>query len=334
MQSLKDSAPAGAQSSHTLGSTMKQSRNGLEHLLLVVKGMLMGAADAVPGVSGGTIAFITGIYEELIHSLRQFDLDALRLLFRRGPRAAWQHVNGNFLLVLVSGILLSLLSLSHLVLYLLGAYPELLWAFFFGLIVASTWSLCRHIDAWRSSMLVSFATGAVLAYAVTQLAPSTLDATPVAFFFCGMVAICAMILPGISGSFILLLLGMYTPVMTAVQQFQFGNLGLFACGAIIGLLAFARVLDWAFSHHRTTTLALLGGVLLGSLNKVWPWKYTTAYTINGHGSEVPLAQENVLPDSYQMLTGQEPYLAGALGLMLLGAALVVLLDRYGRSGHS
>ncbi|NVK42766.1 MAG: DUF368 domain-containing protein [Oceanospirillaceae bacterium] len=313
---------------------MKQSRNGLQYLLLAARGMLMGAADAVPGVSGGTIAFITGIYEELIHSLRQFDLEALRLLWRRGPVAAWQHVNGTFLLVLVSGILLSLLSLSRLVLYMLDAYPELLWAFFFGLIIASTWSLCRSIHAWRSHVLVSFATGAVLAYAVTRLAPTPLDASPITFFFSGMVAICAMILPGISGSFILLLLGMYAPVMLAIQQFQFGVLGIFATGAAIGLLAFSRVLDWAFSHHRTTTLALLGGVLLGSLNKVWPWKYTTAYAISKQGSEIPLAQENVLPGSYQVLTGQDPYLAAAVGLMLLGVLMVLVLDRFGRAGRA
>ncbi len=313
---------------------MKQSRNGLQYLLLAARGMLMGAADAVPGVSGGTIAFITGIYEELIHSLRQFDLDALRLLLRRGPVAAWRHVNGTFLLVLLGGILLSLLSLSRLVLFLLDAYPELLWAFFFGLIVASTWSLCRSIHAWHSHVLVSFATGAVLAFAVTRLAPSPLEASPPAFFFSGMIAICAMILPGISGSFILLLLGMYAPVMLAIQHLELGVLGLFGAGAVIGLLAFARVLDWAFSHHRTTTLALLGGVLLGSLNKVWPWKYTTAYTIGKHGGEIPLAQENVLPGSSQGLTGQEPYLLAALGLMLLGALLVLALDHCGRTGRA
>jgi len=313
---------------------MKQSRNGVQYLLLAGRGVLMGAADAVPGVSGGTIAFITGIYEELIHTLRQFDLNALRLLFREGPRAAWQHVNGTFLLVLVGGILLSLLSLSRLVLHLLESQPELLWAFFFGLIVASTWSLCRSIPAWRSQALVAFATGAVLAFAVTRLAPSPLEASPSAFFFSGMIAICAMILPGISGSFILLLLGMYAPVMLSIQQFAFGNLGLFAAGAVIGLLAFSRVLDWAFSHHRTTTLALLGGVLLGSLNKVWPWKYTTAYAISSHGGEIPLSQENVLPGSYQVLTGQEPYFTAALGLMLLGAVLVLVLDRFGKSGRA
>nr|WP_067292987.1 DUF368 domain-containing protein [Marinobacterium profundum] len=312
---------------------MKQSRNGFQYLLLAVKGMLMGAADAVPGVSGGTIAFITGIYEELIHSLRSFDMAALRLLFTRGPAAAWQHVNGTFLLVLFGGILLSLLSLSRLVLFLLETHAPLLWSFFFGLIVASMWSLCRAVPKWHSSVLVSFATGAVVAYAVTQLTPSALEATPLFVFFSGMIAICAMILPGISGSFILLLLGMYTPIMQAVIGLQFLTLGLFGAGCAIGLLTFSRVLDWAFSHHRTTTLALLGGFMLGSLGKVWPWKYTTAYAINRHGGEVPLVQENVMPASFEMLTGQDPGLIAALGLMLLGVVLVLLMDRVGRANR-
>ncbi len=312
---------------------MKQSRNGFQYLLLAVKGMLMGAADAVPGVSGGTIAFITGIYEELVHSLRSFDMAALRLLFTRGPAAAWQHVNGTFLLVLFSGILLSLLSLSRLVLFLLESHAPLLWSFFFGLIVASMWSLCRTVPKWHSSVLMSFATGALVAYTVTQVTPSALDATPLFVFFSGMIAICAMILPGISGSFILLLLGMYTPIMQAVIELQFLTLGLFGAGCVVGLLAFSRVLDWAFSHHRTTTLALLGGFMLGSLGKVWPWKYTTAYAINRHGGEVPLVQQNVMPDSFEMLTGQDPGLVAALGLMLLGIVLVVLMGRIGRSNR-
>jgi putative membrane protein len=312
---------------------MKQSRNGFQYLLLAVKGMLMGAADAVPGVSGGTIAFISGIYEELIHSLRSFDIAALRLLFTQGPAAAWRHVNGTFLLVLFGGILLSLLSLSRLVLFLLETHAPLLWSFFFGLIVASKWSLCRTVPRWHSSLLVSFATGAVVAYAVTQVTPSALEATPLFVFFSGMIAICAMILPGISGSFILLLLGMYTPIMLAIQGLQFLTLGLFGAGCVVGLLAFSRVLDWAFSHHRTTTLALLGGFMLGSLGKVWPWKYTTAYAINRHGGEVPLVQENVMPGSFEMLTGQDSTLVAALGLMLLGVVLVLLMDRIGRANR-
>ncbi len=310
---------------------MKQSRNGLQYLLLAVKGMLMGAADAVPGVSGGTIAFITGIYEELIHSLRSFDMAAVRLLFSQGLAAAWRHVNGTFLAVLIGGILMSLLTLSHVVLFLLETQAPLLWSFFFGLIIASMWSLCRNVSQWHSSVLVSFATGAVVAYAVTQITPSALEATPLFVFFSGMIAICAMILPGISGSFILLLLGMYTPIMQAIQGLEFATLGLFGAGCVLGLLAFSRVLDWAFSHHRSTTLALLGGFMLGSLSKVWPWKYTTAYAINRHGGEVPLVQENVLPGSFQVLTGQDPYLAAALGLMLLGAVLVLVMDRISRS---
>jgi len=262
-----------------------------------------------------------------------FRVSPVRLLFTQGPVAAWRHVNGSFLLVLVTGILLSLLSLSNLVLYLLETQAPLLWSFFFGLIIASMWSLCRTVPEWHSSILVSFATGAVVAYAVTQITPSALEATPLFVFLSGMIAICAMILPGVSGSFILLLLGMYTPIMQAIQGLQFATLGLFGTGCVLGLLVFSRVLDWAFSHHRATTLALLGGFMLGSLGKVWPWKYTTAYAINRHGGEIPLVQENVMPGSFHMLTGQDPSLGSALGLMLLGVVLVLVMDRVGRASR-
>ncbi|PIE24965.1 MAG: DUF368 domain-containing protein [Neptuniibacter caesariensis] len=290
----------------------------------------MGAADAVPGVSGGTIAFMTGIYEELIHSLKQFGPKAVALLFKEGPVAAWAYVNGTFLLALVIGIILSLLTLSHIVLFWLAEYPELLWSFFFGLILASVWSVSRHIERWDSNSFTAFVAGAVAAYFITTLAPTTIDATPLFIFLSGMVAICAMILPGISGSFILLLLGMYTPILGAIKNLELVTLGIFAAGCAVGLLSFSRVLSWMFNSFRTTTLALLGGFLLGSLNKVWPWKYTTAYTINRHNEQVPLVQENISPFTFETMTGQPSLFIYAAALMLLGAALVLLLEKMGR----
>jgi len=306
---------------------MKQQRNTREYVKLAAKGMAMGAADAVPGVSGGTVAFMTGIYEELIYSLRQFDIDALKLVFTGKLKQAWNHVNGNFLITLLSGILLSLVGLASGVLYLLEHYPVLLWAFFFGLIFASTWSLARHVDGWNADRISVFGIGVVIAYLITSMSPAAVEPTTLMIFLSGMIAICAMILPGISGSFILLLLGMYTPILGAIKALEINTLLLFAVGCGIGLLSFSRVLNWAFSHHKTMTLALLGGFMLGSLNKVWPWKYTSAYTINRHGEEVPLVQDNVLPMSYQDMTGQEPYLVAALALMAVGFVLVILLDR-------
>ncbi|WP_010323520.1 DUF368 domain-containing protein [Marinobacterium stanieri] len=302
-------------------------RNKRDYLVLSAKGMMMGIADAVPGVSGGTIAFITGIYEELIDTLKSFNTEALRLLFSQGPVACWRYVNGSFLLAVLAGILLSLVSVAHLTLYLLEHHPILIWSFFFGLILASTWSVLRHIRGWSTNLVSTFVLGGMLAYFITSRGPAMLEPTTLMTFLAGMIAICAMILPGLSGSFILLLMGMYAPVLEAVKELQWGTLGLFCAGCVLGLLSFSRVLSWAFHHHRMTTLALLGGFMLGSLNKVWPWKYTLAYSINGKGEEVPLMQDNLLPSSYEVLTGLDPQFLPALALMIMGALLGVLMDR-------
>lgn len=309
---------------------MNNGRSLRESLLLAAKGMMMGAADVVPGVSGGTIAFMTGIYEELINSLKQFGPEAVKVLFSQGVKAAWQHVNGTFLLILLSGIVLSLATFSRVVLFWLAEYPELLWSFFFGLILASVWSLCRHIERWDSNALSLFAAGTVAAYMVTSLSPTTMEVTPWFVVVSGAIAICAMILPGISGSFILLLLGMYTPILTAIKQFEVDIIALFALGCVVGLLSFSRVLSWMFAHYRTMTLALLGGFLLGSLNKVWPWKYTTAYTIDRNGKEIPLVQENISPFAFESLTGEPSALVSAVLLMSVGVAAVFLVEWMGR----
>lgn len=312
---------------------MQERRSLRDYIALSGKGMMMGAADAVPGVSGGTIAFMMGIYEELIFSLKQFGPAAVLMLFREGPVAVWKHVNGSFLLTLISGILFSLLTISHVVLYWLAEYPELLWSFFFGLILASVWSVCRHIDLWDRNTYTSFIVGVVTAYFVTSMSPTSLEVTPLFIFLSGMVAICAMILPGISGSFILLLLGMYAPILMAIKNLELVTLSLFVGGCIVGLLSFSRVLSWMFSSFKTTTFALLGGFMLGSLNKVWPWKYTTAYTINRHGEEIPLVQENISPFSFESLTGEPALLMYSLLLMIVGVLVVVVIEKMGRKSE-
>lgn len=302
-------------------------RSKKEYVMLAGKGMLMGAADVVPGVSGGTVAFMTGIYEELIHSLKQCGPAALKVLFTQGVLACWRHINGTFLLTLVGGILFSLLTLARVVLYLLDQYPVLLWSFFFGLILASTWSVMRHTGRFGWNVAAVFLLGAVTALQVTSMTPGVVDPGYLMIFASGMIAICAMILPGISGSFILLLLGMYAPVLMALKAFQLDFIALFVLGCVVGLLGFSRVLSWAFAQYRILTLSLLGGFMLGSLNKVWPWKYTLSYSINRQGQEVPIQQKNILPDTFQALTGQDPMTLVAIGLMVLGVALVLVLDR-------
>ncbi|MGI1669352.1 MAG: DUF368 domain-containing protein [Neptuniibacter sp.] len=309
---------------------MQNNRSWRDYLALSGKGMMMGAADAVPGVSGGTVAFITGIYEELINSLKQFGPEAIKILFSQGIGAAWKHVNGSFLLALITGVIVSLASIARVVLYWLDNYPELLWSFFFGLILASVWSLCRHIERWENHIITAFFSGAVLAYLITTISPASVEASALTIFLSGMVAICAMILPGISGSFILLLMGMYTPILMAVKNFELFTLGLFGAGCAIGLLSFSHVLSWMFSSFKTTTLALLGGFMLGSLNKVWPWKYTTSYSIDRHGKEIPLVQENILPNTFESMTGEPSSILMAMVLMVVGAGLVFLIEKMGR----
>ncbi|WP_240770697.1 DUF368 domain-containing protein [Neptunomonas sp. XY-337] len=304
----------------------QKQRSMRSYLSIGGKGMMMGAADAVPGVSGGTVAFITGIYEELIHSLRQVDLSAAKILFSDGPKAFWAHINGSFLLALVGGIIFSLASFAHLIVYLLDTYPEMLWSFFFGLILASTWSVMRHIPRWDMNTLSFFILGTLSAYVITSISPTQIEATSLMIFLAGSIAICAMILPGISGSFILLIMGLYGPILGAVKSFDLPVILLFMSGCVVGLLSFVRVLDWLFSNYKALTLAVLSGFLLGSLNKVWPWKYTTAYTVDRHGKEVPLVQDNISPFAYEALTGQNSFMVASLVLLIVGMALVLLLD--------
>ncbi|MEP0354371.1 DUF368 domain-containing protein [Paraglaciecola sp.] len=306
-----------------------KAKNSKTYVGLTLKGMLMGAADAVPGVSGGTIAFMTGIYEELIFSLKQCGLTALQVLVKQGIKATWQHINGNFLLAVFGGVLLSLLTVSRAVLYLLDNHPILLWSFFFGLILAAVWSLVRHIKKWNLPLILTFIIGAVSAYYITIISPTSIESTPLIIFISGMIAICAMILPGISGSFILLLLGMYAPMLTAIKELQVFTLVIFASGCATGLISFSHVLSWMFKHHKTKTLALLGGFMLGSLNKVWPWKETIETIIDRHGKEVPLVQKNISPFVFETLNNQASYLWYAIALFLFGILLVILLEKMG-----
>jgi putative membrane protein len=253
----------------------------------------------------------------------------LRVLFQSGIKATWQHINGGFLLALFSGIIASILTLSRVVLYLLDNHPILLWSFFFGLILAAVWSVIRHIKKWKIDVIATFIFGTVGAFFITTISPTTIETSPLIVFLSGMIAICAMILPGISGSFILLLLGMYAPMLIAVKELQFTTLCIFAGGCVVGLLSFSHVLTWMFKHYKTMTLALLGGFMLGSLNKVWPWKQTIESVIDRHGKEVPLLQNNILPHTFETLHAQPAYMWYAIMLMILGVIMVIALEKIG-----
>jgi len=301
--------------------------NKIHHYgLLVLKGMAMGAADVVPGVSGGTVAFIIGIYQELVESIRSISPAAVKVLFQRGPKAFWEHINGSFLLTLGTGILFSIFTLAKSISFLLVNYPILVWAFFFGLIVASCHFMYKQVSAWGKTQLLFLFWGALTAYAITSAIPRQPPEAEWFVFLSGAIAICAMILPGVSGSFILLILGMYETIIKAIKDFDVVTLGLFASGCVVGLLSFSHLLSWAFRRYKDATLAILTGFLIGSLNVVWPWKYTVTYHLNRHGEEVPLVQKNVLPGEYEILNQSDPYLWSALICVFCGAALVLIVE--------
>jgi len=285
---------------------------------LPLKGIGMGAADVVPGVSGGTIAFIVGIYEELIDSIKSINLTSLKMLCSLKFSRFWKAVNGNFLLAILSGIGLSVFSLAKLITYLLVQEPVLVWSFFFGLVLASIWFVSREVAQWNAKTVIAFAAGAVAAYAITITTPAETSNDLWFIFLCGAIAICAMILPGISGSFILVLLGKYFFIMDAVKSLRISVLLVFAGGSVIGISLFSRALSYALHRFHDITIAILSGFMLGSLNKVWPWKETIETYIDRHGVAKPLIETNILPDRQ---------LWEAIGLAFAGFAIVYLLER-------
>jgi putative membrane protein len=301
-------------------------RNTKDHLLLVLKGMGMGAADVVPGVSGGTIAFITGIYEELINSIKSVNLHALKLFFSFRLAAFWKAINGNFLISVLLGIGISIFSLAKGLEYLLHHYPILVWSFFFGLIVASAIYIARTIKKWDAGTAIAGITGIVVAYFITVISPAEANTTWLFIFISGSIAICAMILPGISGSFILVLLGMYKFILSAVGDLNIPVLLVFIAGAAIGIIAFSNLLSWLLRKFHHLTIAVLAGFMVGSLNKIWPWKQVTDTFIDRHGEVRALAEKNIMPGTYENVTGNEAWLLGAILLAIVGFALIFVVE--------
>ena len=293
-------------------------------MLLTAKGFCMGAADVVPGVSGGTMAFIMGIYEELIDAIRSFDLTGLRLIFSAQLRKFLEYTHWRFLLPLVFGILLAVFSLSRVLSWLLQNQPVLIWSFFLGLILASVVTVSRRVENWLPLTWCSLLAGLVGIYLLVGLVPG---ATPDSYWFLfvsGAVAICAMILPGISGSFILVLMGKYQYILEAVNDRNLLVLFIVAAGACVGLATFSRLLGWLLTRYHDYMVAFLTGLMLGSLRKVWPFKETLE-SITGSGEKViSLVQNNVFPAQW---TGE---VTAALCLGVLGFVVVLILDRMAR----
>ncbi|MCB1675894.1 MAG: DUF368 domain-containing protein, partial [Halioglobus sp.] len=290
-----------------------------------LRGVMMGAADIVPGVSGGTIAFITGIYETLLGSIRAVDAVFVGKLARLDIGGAWRHVNGGFLLALLLGIATSIFSLARVISWVLEHYPVPLWAFFFGLILASAGVLLRQVGAWNAPRVLCLSAGLGLALGIALAPAAALNAGLVGVFFSGFLAICAMILPGISGSFILVLLGMYSTLLAAVKALDLLFLAVFAAGALSGLLCFSRLLYWLLQRFHQATMALLTGFLFGSLAVVWPWKRVLVWVEGSHGQLKPAQQWPVSPAEYEVLTGQDPTLWYCLALMAMGFGAVWLI---------
>jgi len=293
-------------------------RSLFDYLLLLLKGMAMGAADVVPGVSGGTIAFISGIYEELLETINSVNIGALKTLKNEGMKAAWKSINGNFIVTLFLGIGISIASLAKLISYVLEAHPILIWSFFFGLVLASILYVGKQVKSWNAGSIVSLIIGTGLAFWITILPPLSSSNELWFIFVSGMIAICAMILPGISGSFILLLMGSYQTVLGAVKDKEFFTIAVFMLGAIMGLLSFSKILKWMFAKYHDLTIAVLTGFLIGSLNKLWPWKINKELLYTHSDGKKDFLQENVFPTD---IVG-EPQVMYAVAFCILGAGLI------------
>lgn len=293
------------------------------YLITAIKGVAMGAADVIPGVSGGTIAFMTGIYAELITSLKSIDHKSLKYLIKGDIGGFWRQINGNFLLSVFTGVLISIFSLARLMQYLLINHPVPLWSFFLGLIAASAVFILRDVKEWKIWHFFALFAGIAIAAWISLVSPAQTTDAGWFIFLSGMVAICAMILPGISGSFILLLMGKYVFMMTAIKELNIPVMVIFISGAVVGLIAFSHFLSWLLKKYYTQTIALLAGFMVGSLVKVWPWK---AESVIYEGIFHP-----VLPSHYQTITETNPQLLQAVIFTIIGAALVFTIEIIAKS---
>ena len=313
-----------------------------DYLMVGVKGACMGAADVIPGVSGGTIAFITGIYDEFVGSIARVDSEAVRLLLKGRIGDFWKHINGTFLLSVIAGIGVSVVSLAGLMQMLLSDYPVQTWAFFFGLIVASSIFILRGISGWKALDGGLLALGVVLGVTVCTLSPTQTPDALWFIFISGAIAICAMILPGISGSFILLILGKYQYIMGAISGLATGEnfsqnliiVAVFLVGAVCGILGFSKFLHWLLARWNKETLIVLAGFIIGSLVKVWPWSNAEAIVCS-QNPELALMAENLeggLPAELvsQYMAGADLHIAGAVVFALIGFSLVMGIEIAGK----
>jgi putative membrane protein len=293
-------------------------------IILAIKGFLMGAANVIPGVSGGTMALILGIYEELINAIRSINLKFLRLITILNIKEALSSVPWPFLLPVGLGVLLATFSLAEVLSWLLDRYPVIVWSFFFGLILSSVITVSRVIKQWRIPTIVAIAVGTITAYGLFGVIPVSTPNAPWFIFVSGFIAICAMILPGVSGAYILVLLGKYHYILEALNNKDFFTLFIIGTGALVGLISFAQILGWLLKRYHDLTMAILIGLMCGSLRKIWPWKETVTTFIDSHGKEIPSLQSNIIPSSF---TSE---VVCALFFMLIGILVIWGLDLWAR----
>lgn len=284
----------------------------------------MGAANVIPGVSGGTMALILGIYEELINAIRSINLKFLRLITILNIKEALSTVSWPFLLPVGLGVLLATFSLAEALSWLLDRYPVIVWSFFFGLIVSSVITVSRVIKQWRISTIVAIVVGTIIAYGFFGVIPVSTPNAPWFIFGSGFIAICAMILPGISGAYVLVLLGKYHYILEALNNKDFFTLFIIGAGSLVGLISFAQILGWLLKRYHDLIMAILIGLMCGSLRKIWPWKETVTTFIDSHGKEIPSLQSNIIPSSF---TSEVIY---ALLFMLIGILVIWGLDLWAR----
>ena len=311
-------------------------RRFLQYLIISLKGLAMGAADIVPGVSGGTIALIAGFYEELIETIDGLDLKIFKKWRENGFLKTWREYNLSFLLALGLGIVTSILLLANLIETLIESHPILVWSFFFGLVLASIIFIIKQLDKWNAAAILSIILASIFAFSISTLNPLA-EVNSVWFLFvAGFIAIIAMILPGISGAFILLLLGAYQPVIGLINQLNegitqgdsslllqsLGKICVFLLGAAIGLKTFSRALTWMFHNHKNITLAILTGFMIGALNKIWPWKEVLETRLNSKGEMVPFIERSVLPNNFE-----DPQLTSAILCLVAGFLIIFILEK-------
>lgn len=294
-----------------------------DYIIISFKGIAMGAADVVPGVSGGTIAFISGIYEELLETINSFNLGLIKIFKEGGIVKVWKSVNGNFLFSLLFGIFISVVSLAKLITWLIENEAIMVWSFFFGLVLASILFVGKQVKKWNLKTITGLLFGIVFAYYITIMKPMVTGNTSLFFYFiAGSLAICAMILPGISGAFILLLLGAYKPILEAIHERNIQIIAVVGSGAIVGLLSFSRILKWLFNHHKNLTLTILTGFLIGSLNKIWPWKKVIETRLID-GKEMVINEQSISPFNY----AGDSNLIFAIILAFFGFLLILVLEK-------